>query len=538
MAEVGLIADQALLTDRDRLLRIWVWIERIESFCADVDEISLGSFQWQARCGLMEAGIQRLLNTRDHLETKERDELCEALGCKIYHSVARRNAMAACGWAGKFDLANIIGECEELGEYERSAWLCVCHGDIGAAVNSLQRGASAIRIQLENKPASAEHQSSAQYAETMELVSYCIAGYHGGQRKKEMASSSVWHEACEQLLKRVEFSRSSRSSSRVSYVVGLLTFLISLTSKDDHEKVLSDPTLSLGDKAGFACRFLPEDRLKDSLQRFVDECLANGNIEGIIVTGLNQQGMKILQAYVDSTSDVQTAALVTSRIIFPSTWISERRLATEWLDSYRELLNTWQMWQSRAMFDVDRASLLRKQKPRDKSRDAARKSKAQSRRYDQDVQAAIPSQVDPRCTYCSSPLFPRQNDNVSYDKLTKMKKMKNVLNCCPTCQKPLPRCSVCMLPLGIINPCQELHRQIKGSAVDMSSIASLPFAEWFAWCARCKHGGHAHHLVGWFANNESCPVSSCDCKCQFDGDKKLNRPALAASPTNPDEINE
>lgn len=41
-------------------------------------------------------------------------------------------------------------------------------------------------------------------------------------------------------------------------------------------------------------------------------------------------------------------------------WIQERVLCSEWLNSYREILNTWQMWQSRAMFDVGRVELLRK----------------------------------------------------------------------------------------------------------------------------------------------------------------------------------
>jgi hypothetical protein len=58
-------------------------------------------------------------------------------------------------------------------------------------------------------------------------------------------------------------------------------------------------------------------------------------------------------------------------------------------------------------------------------------------------------------------------------------------------------------------------------------FGALPLAEWFTWCMNCKHGGHAHHLVGWFANQETCPVSGCECRCQFDGIQKLSRPALA-----------
>jgi hypothetical protein len=43
---------------------------------------------------------------------------------------------------------------------------------------------------------------------------------------------------------------------------------------------------------------------------------------------------------------------------------------------------------------------------------------------------------------------------------------------------------------------------------------------------RCRHGGHAHHMLGWFANQKTCPVSGCNCECEFDGVRNLNRPAL------------
>jgi hypothetical protein len=123
--------------------------------------------------------------------------------------------------------------------------------------------------------------------------------------------------------------------------------------------------------------------------------------------------------------------------------------------------------------------------------------------------------------------------------------MKPVLSCCPSCQKPLPRCAICLLSLGCLNPYMELakerdrSRPSRGGSLqppdDLSSLANLPFAEWFTWCMTCKHGGHAHHLVGWFANHEVCPVSGCDCRCQFDGIQKLRRPALSKANDESDE---
>ena len=227
-----------------------------------------------------------------------------------------------------------------------------------------------------------------------------------------------------------------------------------------------------------------------------------------------------------------------------SDWAAERRVAAEWLHAYRSLLNRWQMWQSRAMFDVDRADLLRKVKMRQSSetpgnKPASRRMQPSGRRQsmrspDPDVQATVPAQLDARCNYCSSPLGLRRQDNQPNQWLSKM---KSVLPCCPQCRKPLPRCAICMLSLGALNPYMELTKErprlaprgggaYPAAPDDLSSLANLPFAEWFSWCLRCKHGGHAHHMVGWFAKHEVCPVSGCNCHCQFDGISKLQRPAL------------
>ena len=83
--------------------------------------------------GLLDAGTLRLLTIGGQQRSGETEDYCEALACPIYDSPGRRAALAACGWTGKFDLINIMGECEELDEFERSAALAVWHGDIGSA---------------------------------------------------------------------------------------------------------------------------------------------------------------------------------------------------------------------------------------------------------------------------------------------------------------------------------------------------------------------------------------------------------------------
>ena len=459
-------------------------------------------------------------------------------------------------------MVNVLGECEDLGEFERSAALAVWHGDIGMAVEALQRGAAYIRGKLEAKKLDQESnygqnssRMSSQYAETLELVALSIAGYRGGDG--ESASARVWRRACANLMQRDDLSQgTSRNTSRTAYLRTLLKFLMSIGSDTGHQEVIADGTLSLCDRVGFACRFLPRDELTKYMQKQIAACQVSGDVEGVTITGIGKEGIKILQSYVDLYADVQTAALVTSRVLFPPELTEERSICLEWLDSYRSLLNTWQMWQSRSMFDVDRAELLRKLKWKQNggigltamiNKPAMGNANIQARRmppgagpgrksngnrqFDPDVQAPIPAQLDVRCNYCSSPLGLKSQDTAASQWLSKM---KPILSCCPQCRKPLPRCSICLLSLGTLNPYMELTKQDRGRLArtgslndGLSSLASLPFAEWFTWCMRCKHGGHAHHLIGWFAKHEVCPVSGCHCQCQFDGIQKLNRPALS-----------
>ena len=442
-----------------------------------------------------------------------------------------------------------MDECEACCEFERSAALAVWHEDIGAAVDTLQRGSSLILRQLA-QPSRTKHfkpHHTEKYAEALDLVSLSIAGYRGSDAQS--SASRVWRKACANLLQRPELSNDLPGNS-VGYLRHILKFLMTIGLDNSHKDVLSDASLGLCDRVAFACRFL----VRADLQQFLEECVSEsertGNVEGLILTGVEKRGVLILQSYMDNSADVQSATLITSRVVFPAEWSSERKAVAEWLHAYRSLLNRWQMWQSRAMFDVDRAELLRKVKSRQTDVPLPSASKHGGvrripparrpgvRATDPDVQASIPAQLDARCNYCSSPLGLRKQDNHPNQWLSKM---KNVLSCCPQCRKPLPRCAICMLSLGALNPYTELTKrgsaasaQTPGDGSSLSSLANLPFAEWFTWCMRCKHGGHAHHLVGWFSKHEMCPVSGCDCRCQFDGINKLSRPSVSISSSSPD----
>jgi WD repeat-containing protein mio len=471
----------------------------------------------------------------------------------------KRAALSTCGWSGENDLQLLLLDFEARGEFERSAAIAVWMGNIESGVEALQRGAEYFRSE---PPKSMQHKTllkSTSYAELLELASLSIAGYR--RDESDALSSNLWRKASINLLRRDTLSSSLRDGA--AYLRALIRFLSTVGIDAAHREVLDDSSLSLCDRVAFACLHLPMNELKRFLLQSIGECLQSGNIEGLIVTGIEKNGIRILQAYVDHRSDVQTAALMTSRVIFPSAWTIEREVCAEWLASYKSLLNSWQMWQSRAMFDVARADFMRKEKARivdghptnsmlqplsgnyQQSRRGGSHRKPSQRQIDQDILPMMPSQLDVRCNYCSFSLGFTLQESMGNQWQSNM---KPVLSCCPHCRKPLPRCSICMLSLGTLNPYIELtrdrSRQVSrtggggsvgsnylgfnslGPPDDLSLLANSPFAEWFTWCVRCKHGGHAHHLVGWFAKHETCPVSGCDCRCQFDGIQYLKRPSL------------
>jgi len=515
------------------LLRLWGWIERVESL--SFQEVDDAEEDLRATKEISNAGVLQLLTSQKNdgkdIVAEEQPVFSETLSCNIYDSVSRRGALSSCGWAGKFDLNIVMAECEALDEYERSAALAVWHEDVGAAVDALQRASEAIRRQTQEGETSF---SNSQYAETLGLISMCIAGFGG----KTESQRGVWRRACSSLLQRDDLSSiRAKHCTRVAYLRGLCEFLMNAGTIESLLRVLENSHLSLCDRVAFACRFLEKRELTTYLLRCVEVCQKQGDLEGLCITGLSKPGIKILQSFVDRYTDVQTAALVVSRVILPPDWVSERKICFEWVESYRSLLNLWQMWQSRAMFDVDRADVLRRFKARNGGASYQRRMpnprfRQSPRPPDPDILPRIPAQLEARCNYCSSPLSLKKQEGTKNQWLSKMQPL---LNCCPQCRKPLPRCSICLLSMGSLNPYMELTRARQGSrgagknlpsSDDLSSLSSMNFAEWYTWCMRCRHGGHAHHIVGWFSSHKVCPVSGCDCECEFDGAIKIARPAI------------
>jgi hypothetical protein len=345
------------------------------------------------------------------------------------------------------------------------------------------------------------------------LVKMCVCGYK--------PSSPGWIKACTDLIVTLQ----SRPGRDMKYLAMLCIFMLN-KDKDDlpwqqRFPFLRDTGVAICDRLAFASKFLRAASLKEYVQGTYEACLATGDISGLILTGLGStRGIALLQRYVDITGDVQTAALLTSRLLAPN-------IVHEWLETYRDLLNGWSMWTTRAKLDIQRGELLRKNgvaalvggagMVEGKSAKASKVPKTLA----EDL-VKVPKQLFTRCNYCnlSLPLNVLRRQEGTSDSW--LMRQKPVLAACPGCTKPLPKCYVCLLNLGCLNPYLEKKRmrevavgQKKGGGESgLEDLANLPFLEWWSWCNQCHHGGHAQHLMSWFEKHDRCGVSECNCRCK------------------------
>ena len=188
-----------------------------------------------------------------------------------------------------------------------------------------------------------------------------------------------------------------------------------------------------------------------------------------------------MQSYLDRTSDIQTVASIVGRCIMGGEGRGKRE---EWMEGYREWLNKGRMWkvrldgcfarrlnptpfhcslrsQLRAKFDIARSSLIRSGNDLPPSNSSGKVPTTLA----EDL-VNVPKQLFVRCNYCnvSLPLnvLRRQEGSSGNSWLTQnswLSREPPILKCCPSCRKPLPRCYVCLLSLGCLNPYLELKRQ-------------------------------------------------------------------------------
>lgn len=104
------------------------------------------------------------------------------------------------------------------------------------------------------------------------------------------------------------------------------------------------------------------DQLALFINKLANDCIKQGNLYGILLTGLNSDSIELFQTYINITSDVQTAAVA----IIHSNCLKtiSNKYVNAWIESYRELLDKWMLWEQRAKYDISRHELQKKSEHR------------------------------------------------------------------------------------------------------------------------------------------------------------------------------
>ncbi|PVU93075.1 hypothetical protein BB561_003477 [Smittium simulii] len=123
-------------------------------------------------------------------------------------------------------------------------------------------------------------------------------------------------------------------------------------------------TLGLSERLALSFVYLDDNMLLGYIKELYVECCLNGRIEGIVLTGSSNDGQLLLTKYADNTTDIQTAALVSS--IWPLREPSSSQnlnnidlleISDKWKIEYRHLLMRWEMYNKKCSFDVEVANL-------------------------------------------------------------------------------------------------------------------------------------------------------------------------------------
>lgn len=351
-------------------------------------------------------------------------------GSAVYFKHDDRNkALSLCGWpTDNENFIKYINQLERENAYTRAAAIAVFNLKIKLAIEILNRSPNPI----------------------MHVVAMALAGFSDDK-------NSVWKEFC----------LASKNKLEDPYLKAIFSFLT--VGCNNFDIILNEKNLAIDDKVGFACMFLPDMKLLEYLRKLCNTLTDAGNLDGLLLTGNNEDGVKLLQKYMDSTDDIQSTTLIAVRAFND---YGSQHLIKDWIEKYRELLDIWQMWYCRADFDIMLAHFRPHEKP--------------------------PQQVFVSCNFCgksiSAYMHGLNRGRTSYSRLTGT---PNKLSCCPNCRKPLPRCAICLMHLGTS------IEDDKGSDFDI----------WFTWCQTCRHGGHASHIINWFRQHQECPVTNCNCKC-------------------------
>ncbi|CAZ82030.1 unnamed protein product [Tuber melanosporum] len=456
-------AKNAGLTEDVYLKNMWMWLRGACESAMDNGMVSgLLDLSYMGVFGIWQGGIGKTQESRlttakrpsasDWADTvTEINKRCkrEKFKGESQYPEQRILALAICGWDfSANELDQEIRRLEEEGRYSKAAGWAFFHGDIERSIKSLSQG-----------------------GQQMKLMSTAVAGYHAHAQStlssatvdnSDNTNGNIWKDLCHDM--------------SVELDDPYLRSIFAYVSNGDWKDVLDDLGLPIRERLGIALRWLKDSELTKYLTDLTLKLVANGDLDGIVVTGVTEQAINLLQVYINRTGDVQTAALI-SAFAVPRYFSDDR--VSNWHDSYRHLLNSFRLFHSRAKFDC-------------------------SGKYMYVAQTATGA-----TSGGGGGNIPHTAPGTSATKAT----------VCPHCKKSLPRCAVCLLNLGTV-----AYKKVAvglgtsvggGGGVERDTDRESDYDRWFNFCLACGHGMHAGHAKEWFGLRKVCPVPGCRCQCKM-----------------------
>jgi WD repeat-containing protein mio len=361
----------------------------------------------------------------------------------------RQLCLALCGW--KFTIDDLEAECQDLierGLYYQAIVQAVLHGCTHIALNILR---TLIRTRTIQESA----------------LGALLASDTINEEQREMC-------------------RWKMADTEDPALKALLTYLIEGNWRD----VMKTNYLHLGYRVALGLTYLNDTELSGFLQSELARAVKNGDLEGILLTGLTEQAMDLFQTYIVRTNDLQTAVLA---MAFTNPLYVDDVRWEMWKETYFNQMQAWRCFVQRTKFTVQHNRMARTREGRT-------------------LVETPPGQVTLRCMHCSGDLGLRKEGSYLFGYAIQTNTVRIapppaiVGTVCPTCGRHMPRCGICQMWLGTPNPATAGGNRELNKAEDI-------MAKLMAFCTKCGHGFHADHARSWFVKHSICPVPDCTCDC-------------------------
>ncbi|GAB1204722.1 hypothetical protein APSETT445_003385 [Aspergillus pseudonomiae] len=319
--------NRKILADDPRLQGFWGWIQRARNDSSNDSMVANGlDLNYVGVYDIWNNDLGETLDTR-HLEpdarpdiskvivnlVREQLNLPETRGCETDYPEHRRLCLRLCGAAQTHrELEELVKTLSADSQHTKAAALAVFQDEAKLAYLALR---------------------SHQPTQAHKLLAMAIAGAAKGDTDPD------WEDTCAEIAKELTdpYARA----------------ILALVSKGDWNSVIQETTLPLKYRIEVAVRWLPDDELTEYLNEMTAEAILQGDIEGIVLTGLGPSAMDLFQSYIRKFNEVQTPVLAMSHAVPRFINNNPNRARFEaWRETYRWQINSWKLQLERARFDV------------------------------------------------------------------------------------------------------------------------------------------------------------------------------------------